>query len=40
MGYPPLACYDTHNVTYPSYTDTTVDNPFNRQWMWFLCNEA
>ncbi|KHN94776.1 Peptidase S28 [Metarhizium album ARSEF 1941] len=39
-GYPRLACYDSHNATYPVYTDTSVDNPYNRQWMWFLCNEA
>ncbi|KID74013.1 uncharacterized protein G6M90_00g032750 [Metarhizium brunneum] len=38
--YPPQACYNTHNASYPVFTNTTVENPYNRQWMWFLCNEA
>ncbi|OAA34976.1 Peptidase S28 [Metarhizium rileyi] len=39
-GLPPLACYDTHNASYPTYTDTSVGNSYNRQWMWLCCNEA
>ena len=34
-----LGCYDTYNASSPLFTDLTVGNPFDRQWMWFLCNE-
>ncbi len=27
------------NATNPYYTDLTVDNKLNRQWLWLLCNE-
>ncbi|KAG6004461.1 hypothetical protein E4U43_000733 [Claviceps pusilla] len=35
-----LDCYNTHNVTSDLFTNTTVANPYNRQWMWLTCNEA
>ncbi|KAK2606354.1 hypothetical protein QQS21_003285 [Conoideocrella luteorostrata] len=34
------SCYDSHDQNAPMYKDTSVENPYNRQWMWFLCNEA
>lgn len=34
-----LGCFDTYNASSPFYVDTTVDNPVDRQWEWFLCNE-
>ncbi|ROW08683.1 hypothetical protein VPNG_06442 [Cytospora leucostoma] len=34
-----VACFDTYNASSPIYTDLTVDNPVDRQWEWFLCNE-
>lgn len=34
-----IACYDTYDVKSPVYTDTSVNNTVNRQWMWYLCNE-
>lgn len=30
---------DTYNASSPIYTDLTVDNPWDRQWEWILCNE-
>lgn len=32
-------CFDTYNASSPIYTDTSVNNTIDRQWMWFLCNE-
>lgn len=32
-------CYDSHNASSPLYTDTSVYNTVDRQWMWLLCNE-
>ncbi|KAL3959550.1 hypothetical protein ACCO45_004667 [Purpureocillium lilacinum] len=34
-----VACYDSYNTELASYTDTSVNNTVNRQWMWYLCNE-
>ncbi|POR33927.1 Thymus-specific serine protease [Tolypocladium paradoxum] len=34
-----IACYDSYDKSSPMYTDTSVNNTANRQWMWFLCNE-
>lgn len=34
-----LGCFDTYNSSSPFYVDLTVDNPIDRQWEWFLCNE-
>ncbi|KKY27697.1 putative serine [Phaeomoniella chlamydospora] len=34
-----VGCFDSYNTSSPIYTDISVDNTFNRQWMWFLCNE-
>ncbi|PNY21899.1 Thymus-specific serine protease [Tolypocladium capitatum] len=34
-----VACYDSYDKTSLIYTDTSVNNTVNRQWMWFLCNE-
>ncbi|KAG5980650.1 hypothetical protein E4U55_003810 [Claviceps digitariae] len=33
-------CFSSHNVTSDDYTNTTVANEGDRQWMWILCNEA
>ncbi|KAG5926782.1 hypothetical protein E4U42_002950 [Claviceps africana] len=33
-------CYGTHDPNADFYTNTTVNNDSNRQWIWFLCNEA
>ncbi|KAM7222991.1 serine-type peptidase [Rhypophila decipiens] len=32
-------CWDTQDASSPRYTDLSVENPVNRQWMWLLCNE-
>ncbi len=32
-------CFDTHNASNPLFTDTSLSNPADRQWMWLLCNE-
>jgi hypothetical protein len=32
-------CFDSYNASNPIYTDTSVDNAIDRQWMWLLCNE-
>ncbi|KAK0716778.1 serine carboxypeptidase S28 [Lasiosphaeria miniovina] len=32
-------CFDTYNTSQAFYADWTVGNGWNRQWMWFLCNE-
>ncbi|TVY71366.1 putative extracellular serine carboxypeptidase [Lachnellula suecica] len=34
-----VSCLDTYNASSPMYTDYTVGNPWDRQWMWLLCNE-
>lgn len=34
-----IACWDSHNMTSPFYTDRTVRNQWNLQWQWMLCNE-
>ncbi|ODA80554.1 hypothetical protein RJ55_03513 [Drechmeria coniospora] len=34
-----VACYDSYDKLSPTFTDTSVNNTVNRQWMWFLCNE-
>jgi len=33
------ACFTTYDLTSGQYTDYTVENQWNRQWMWFVCNE-
>ncbi|EME38167.1 hypothetical protein DOTSEDRAFT_75982 [Dothistroma septosporum NZE10] len=44
-GYPEFdgtnntACLDTYNATSPLYTDTTLSNLVDRQWVWMTCNE-
>lgn len=35
-----LNCYGSHDVNSDVYTNTAVNNPYNRQWEWMLCNEA
>ena len=32
-------CFDTYNTSSPYFTDYTVRNAFDRQWLWMLCNE-
>ncbi|CEJ90342.1 hypothetical protein VHEMI06133 [[Torrubiella] hemipterigena] len=34
-----LQCFNTHNLTSPIYTDRTVRNNYNLQWLWMCCNE-
>lgn len=34
-----IGCFDTYNLSSPYYTDLSVSNAFDRQWLWFLCNE-
>lgn len=33
------ACFDTYNASSPLYTDTSLSNPIDRQWVWMTCNE-
>lgn len=32
-------CFNKHNASSPMFTDTSVLNSFDRQWLWILCNE-
>ena len=32
-------CFDTYNKSNPIFTDTTLSNIANRQWIWMTCNE-
>lgn len=34
-----VECLDSYNPQNHMYTDLTVSNPYDRQWMWMLCNE-
>lgn len=34
-----ISCLDTYNASNPLYTDHTLSNTADRQWVWFLCNE-
>ncbi|THW68098.1 serine carboxypeptidase [Aureobasidium pullulans] len=34
-----IKCFDTYDVTSPMYTDTSLSNAFDRQWVWMTCNE-
>lgn len=34
-----IACWNSHNETSPFYTDRSVRNQWNLQWLWMLCNE-
>lgn len=34
-----VLCYDTYNASSPMYTDTSLSNEFDRQWVWMTCNE-
>jgi len=33
------ACFDTYDAASPLYTDTTLSNVVDRQWVWMTCNE-
>ena len=33
------ACFGTYDPKSIMYTDTSLDNEYERQWMWVLCNE-
>ncbi|KAK4213886.1 serine-type peptidase [Rhypophila decipiens] len=33
------SCWDTQEASSPRYTDLSVNNLANRQWVWLLCNE-
>ncbi|PPJ55361.1 hypothetical protein CBER1_10067 [Cercospora berteroae] len=32
-------CYDTYNASSPLFTDISLANQVNRQWIWMTCNE-
>ena len=34
-----VECFDTYNTSSPYFTDLSVGNAFDRQWIWMLCNE-
>lgn len=34
-----VACLDTYNTSSPQFTDMTLSNQFDRQWVWMTCNE-
>ncbi|PSR81934.1 endoprotease endo-Pro [Coniella lustricola] len=34
-----VGCFDSYNASSPIYTDESVYNAADRQWVWFLCNE-
>jgi len=34
-----VQCFNTYNASSPMYTDTSLSNTFDRQWIWFLCNQ-
>ncbi|KAF3763262.1 hypothetical protein M406DRAFT_356989 [Cryphonectria parasitica EP155] len=34
-----VGCFDTYNASSPFFTDRSVDNIYNLQWNWFLCNQ-
>ncbi|KAF7192097.1 putative extracellular serine carboxypeptidase [Pseudocercospora fuligena] len=34
-----VACFDTYNPNNPMYTDTSLSNTIDRQWVWMTCNE-
>jgi hypothetical protein len=44
-GYPEwsdpnsVGCFDTYNASSPYYSDWTLSNQFDRQWVWLTCNE-
>lgn len=33
------ACLDTYNASNPMFTDTSLSNTVDRQWVWMTCNE-
>ena len=33
------ACFNTYNKSSPQFTDTSLSNTFDRQWVWMTCNE-
>lgn len=34
-----VGCFQSSNASHPAYKELTVDNLYNRQWTWMLCNE-
>jgi hypothetical protein len=32
-------CFDTYNASSPMFTDTSLSNVIDRQWVWMTCNE-
>lgn len=34
-----ISCIDTYNASSTIYTDVSLSNQVDRQWMWMLCNE-
>lgn len=38
-GVDNVACFNTYNASSPLFTDMTVSNTGDRQWIWFLCNQ-
>jgi hypothetical protein len=34
-----VGCLDTYNASSPYYSDWSLSNQFDRQWVWMTCNE-
>ncbi|KAF3916893.1 hypothetical protein ABW21_db0200779 [Orbilia brochopaga] len=34
-----VGCFDTYNASSPLFTDTSLSNKIDRQWVWMTCNE-
>ncbi|KAF7169373.1 hypothetical protein CNMCM6106_004298 [Aspergillus hiratsukae] len=34
-----IDCFDTYTRSSPMFTDLSLNNTVNRQWVWFTCNE-
>ena len=34
-----VKCFDTYDKSSPMYTDISLSNAFDRQWVWMTCNE-
>ncbi|EPE10865.1 serine peptidase [Ophiostoma piceae UAMH 11346] len=39
VGTNNVDCFNTYDATSPFYTDISLDNAVDRQWVWLLCNE-
>ncbi|KAF3923204.1 hypothetical protein ABW20_dc0109930 [Dactylellina cionopaga] len=34
-----VGCFDSYNASSPLFTDTSLSNKIDRQWVWMTCNE-